>query len=54
MLATIQYRTFFLLVSYLETIGFKIFKTPVLLVIICGFETWFLTFTEDHRLRVEG
>jgi hypothetical protein len=51
MLATIQSRTFCLLVCCLETkIG--IYKTIVLLVVLYGCETWPVTVREEHRLSV--
>jgi hypothetical protein len=30
----------------------KIYKTIILPVVLCGCETWFLTLTEEHRLRL--
>jgi hypothetical protein len=30
----------------------KIYKTVILLVVLYGYETWFLTLREEHRLRV--
>jgi hypothetical protein len=30
----------------------RIYKTVVLPVVLYGYETWFLTLREDHRLRV--
>jgi hypothetical protein len=40
-------------VSYQNTyIKVKIYRTLILLVVFYGFETWSLTFMEDHSLRV--
>jgi hypothetical protein len=30
----------------------KIYKTIMLSVVLCGYETWSLTLREEHRLRV--
>jgi hypothetical protein len=30
----------------------RIYKTIILLVVLCGRETWSLTLREEHRLRV--
>jgi hypothetical protein len=51
MLATIQSRTFCLLVCCLETQKL-IYKTIILPVALYGRETWSLTLREGHRLRV--
>jgi hypothetical protein len=49
MLATIQSRTFCLLVCCLKI---RIYKTIILPVVLYGCETWSLTLREEHRLRV--
>jgi hypothetical protein len=33
-------------------LNFKIYKTIILPVVLCGCETWSLTSREEHRLRV--
>jgi hypothetical protein len=35
-----------------KNIKLRIYKTIILPVVLYGCETWFLTLTEDHRLRV--
>jgi hypothetical protein len=35
-----------------KNIKFRLYITIVLLVILCGCETWSLTTREEHRLRV--
>jgi hypothetical protein len=35
-----------------KSIKIKIYKTLVLLVVLYGFENWFLTLKNEHRLRV--
>jgi hypothetical protein len=52
MLATIQSRTFCLLVCYQKNLKIKIYKTIILPVVLYGYETWSLTLREEHRLRV--
>jgi hypothetical protein len=50
----IQFRTFCLLVcySYVYKKGEIKTQTIILLVVLYGHETWFLTLREEHRLRV--
>jgi hypothetical protein len=53
MLATIQSRTFCLLVCCLKTkTKIRIYKTIILPVVLYGCETWSLTLREEHRLRM--
>jgi hypothetical protein len=52
MLATIQSRTFFLLLS--KNIKIKIYKSTFLPVVLYGCKTWCLTLREEHRLQVFG
>jgi hypothetical protein len=52
MLAIIQSKIFCIPVSYKENIKIKIYKTVILLVVLCGCETWSLTLGEEHRLRL--
>jgi hypothetical protein len=35
-----------------KSIKIKIYTTVILLVVLCGCETWFLTLSEGHRLRM--
>jgi hypothetical protein len=35
-----------------KNIKIRIYETIILLVVLYGFETWFLTLREEHRLRV--
>jgi hypothetical protein len=51
MLATIQLRTFYLLVSSL-LVKIRVYKTIILPVVLYGCETWSPTLREEHRLRV--
>jgi hypothetical protein len=32
----------------------KVYKTVIVPVVLCGCETWYVTFREGHRLRVFG
>jgi hypothetical protein len=50
--ATIQSRTFCLLIRYLKNIKNRIYKTIILPVVLYEFEAWSLTLREEHRLRV--
>jgi dolichol kinase len=52
MLATIQSRTFCLLVCCQKNIKIGIYKTIILLVVLYGCKTWSPTLREEHRLRV--
>jgi hypothetical protein len=53
MLATIQSRTFCLLVCRLKTKKLEyIYKTIIFPVVLYGCETWSLTLSEEHRLGV--
>jgi hypothetical protein len=51
MLATIQFR---ILSSCLlsKNVKIKIYKTPILPVVLYGCETWSMTLREEHKLRV--
>jgi hypothetical protein len=35
-----------------KNLKIKIYKTLILLVVLCGYETWSFTLREEHRLRV--
>jgi hypothetical protein len=55
MLAIIQSKIFCLPVSYKKKkkqLKIKIYKTVILPVVLDGCETWSLTLTEEHRLRI--
>jgi hypothetical protein len=52
MLAIIQSKIFFLLVSYQNNLKIKIYKIVILPFVLYGCETWTLTLWEEHRLRV--
>jgi hypothetical protein len=52
MLATIQFRTFCLLVCYKINLKIRIYRSKILPVVLYGCETWSLTLREEHRLRV--
>jgi hypothetical protein len=52
MFAIIQSKIFCLPVSYQKNLKIKIYKTVILPVVLYGCETWSLTLTEEHRLRV--
>jgi hypothetical protein len=52
MLATIESRTFCLLVCCKKNIKIRIYKTIILPVVSYGCESWSLTLREEHRLRV--
>jgi hypothetical protein len=52
MLATIQSRTFCLLLCCQKNIKIVIHKTIILPVVLYGCETWSLVLREEHRLRV--
>jgi hypothetical protein len=52
MLATIQYRTFSLLVCCLKKVKIRTYRDIILSVVLYGCETWSLTSREEHRLRV--
>jgi hypothetical protein len=52
MLATIQSRTFCLLICCLETLITRIWKAKILSVLPYGCETWSLILREEHRLRI--
>ena len=47
---TIQSRIFRLTVCLKKKI--KIYRTTILLIVLYGCETWYLTLREEHRLRV--
>jgi hypothetical protein len=51
MLAIIQFRIFCLPVCNLKTQSLK-YRSIILLIVLYGCETWFLTLREEHRLRV--
>jgi hypothetical protein len=51
MLAIIQSKIFCLPVSY-KKLKIKIYKPVILPVVLYGCETWSLTLSEEHRLRV--
>jgi hypothetical protein len=42
----------FVLPSRIKKLNIKIHKIVILLVVLCGCETWYLTLREEHRLRV--
>jgi hypothetical protein len=52
MLATILSRNFSSSHLLSENLKIRIFKTTILSVVLYGCETWSLTLTEEHRLRV--
>jgi hypothetical protein len=52
MLATIQCRTFCLLICSLKTQKIKIYKIIILPVLLYGCQTFSLTLREEHSLRV--
>jgi hypothetical protein len=35
-----------------KSVNFTIYKTVILLVVLCGRETWSMTLREERRLRV--
>ena len=35
-----------------KNLKIKIYRTTVLPVVLCGYETWFLTLREERRLRI--
>ena len=51
MLAIIRCKIFCVPVCY-QNIKIKLYRTIMMLVILCGCETWSLTLREEHRLRV--
>jgi hypothetical protein len=50
--ATIQSRTFCLLVCCPKNVEIRIYKTIIVPVVLYGCKTWFLTLREKHRLRL--
>jgi hypothetical protein len=34
-----------------KNINIKIYRTIILPVVLCGYETWFRSLSEEHRLR---
>jgi hypothetical protein len=52
MLATIQSRTFCILVCCLKRIRIRIYKTIILPVVLYGSETLYLTLSEEQALRM--
>jgi hypothetical protein len=52
MLATIRFRAFCLLVCSHKNLKIRIYKTIILPVVLYGCETWSLTLSKEHRLRV--
>jgi hypothetical protein len=36
----------------LKKVKIRVYKTIILLVVLCGCRTWFLILREEHRLRV--
>jgi hypothetical protein len=51
-LAAIHFRIFCLFCLLHENGKIKLYKTIILFVVLCEFETWPLTIMEEHRLRV--
>jgi len=51
MLAVIRCRSFVFQCA-IQKFKIKIYRTIILLVVLCGCETWSLTFREEHRPRV--
>jgi hypothetical protein len=52
-LATIQFRIFYLPISYLaRNLKVKTYKIVILAVVLCGYETWPLTIKVQYKLRV--
>jgi hypothetical protein len=52
MLAIMQSKIFCLPISYKKNLKIKIYKTIILLVVLCGCKTQSLTLREERRLRV--
>jgi hypothetical protein len=52
MLATVQSRTFCLLVCCLKKVKIRIYKIIILPVVLYGCKTWSLIFRKEHRLKV--
>jgi hypothetical protein len=52
MLAIIIQSKICLPVSYQKNLKIKIYKTVILPVVFYGYETWYITLGEEHRLRV--
>jgi hypothetical protein len=52
MLATIQSKTFCLLIWCLKAVTIKICESIIWSIVLYGYETWSLTLREEHRLRV--
>jgi hypothetical protein len=50
--ATIQSRTFYLLIYCLKKDKIRIYETIILRVVLYGCETWSLTLRQKHILRV--
>jgi hypothetical protein len=50
MLATIQFRTFYLLPPS-KNMKIKMYKTAVLCFVLYGYENWSVMLGEEHRLR---
>jgi hypothetical protein len=52
MLAIIQCRIFFSSSLLSKNIKIKIYRAVILPVVLYGYEAWYLTLKEEHRLRL--